>query len=79
MNNRNQLCECGSGKKFKKCCLLKQEELAKAEQIEWEEWFKKDQLDGQKNLAEAGEHSYIKTEIPHAPVFPETYPKKVVE
>jgi len=26
MNKRNQLCSCGSGKKYKKCCLLKDEQ-----------------------------------------------------
>jgi hypothetical protein len=25
MNTRNQLCACGSGKKYKKCCLIKDE------------------------------------------------------
>lgn len=61
---RNDPCPCNSNKKFKKCCLITQEQTQannlKAYQdrlaqynLEWEEWFKNDQAVGQKNMAEA--------------------------
>lgn len=49
---RNDPCSCGSGKKFKKCCLLKQEELEKVSNLEWEEWFAKDCLLGEQRMSE---------------------------
>lgn len=33
-SKRNKLCECGSGKKFKRCCLLKKEKIDKKKIIE---------------------------------------------
>ena len=63
MNNvgRNDKCVCGSGKKYKKCCLLKVDqmkqdalELRKSFQAqmdkEWDSWFEKDQAQGQENM-----------------------------
>ena len=40
---RNDPCPCGSGKKFKKCCINKTED-------EWREWFEADCAEGRKNL-----------------------------
>jgi hypothetical protein len=61
---RNDPCPCNSGKKYKKCCLLKLDQLKvdsiilrqerqKLYDAEWETWFAKDQSVGQKNMAEA--------------------------
>lgn len=51
---RNDLCPCGSGKKYKKCCLLKEDETQlQTDDKEWEEWFKKDCELGAKLLAES--------------------------
>lgn len=49
---RNDLCPCGSGKKYKKCCLVKSYEQAEQEEAEWQEWFKKDCEEGDKLLQE---------------------------
>lgn len=54
---RNDPCKCGSGKKFKKCCLLKEYEQERIDDQEWEEWFKKDCDEGEKNLQEASNKS----------------------
>lgn len=54
--NRNDPCPCGSGKKYKKCCLPKLDgEKAIARQMddrEWAAWFADDCAYGAKNLAE---------------------------
>lgn len=56
---RNDPCPCGAvdaqGKalKYKKCCLLKDEELEQLEKLEWEQWFAQDLAIGQDNLASA--------------------------
>jgi len=53
---RNKPCPCGSGKKYKKCCMLKdfQKEQAKQEQeeLEWNEWFEADLAQGRQNMIE---------------------------
>jgi len=50
---RNNLCPCGSGLKYKKCCLLKENEQEAKETQEWNEWFQKDVELGQKLMKEA--------------------------
>jgi len=50
---RNDPCYCGSGKKFKKCCLKQQDAARELANIEWEEWFAKDRAIGEANVAEA--------------------------
>jgi len=54
---RNSPCPCGSGKKYKKCCLLREELDAQAQatmdEKEWQEWFAKDLEQGQQNLKDA--------------------------
>jgi len=47
---RNDPCPCQSGKKYKKCCLLKAEELDRLYNSEWEQWFKSDVAKGEKNV-----------------------------
>jgi len=58
---RNDPCPCNSGKKYKKCCLLKVDqmkqdalELRKTFQDqmdkEWDSWFEKDQAQGRENM-----------------------------
>jgi hypothetical protein len=47
---RNDPCPCGSGLKYKKCCLLKLEDMKRVEELEWQEWFKKDCEQGAANL-----------------------------
>ena len=37
---RNAQCACGSGKKYKKCCLLAERENARLAEIEWRERMK---------------------------------------
>ena len=65
---RNDPCPCQSGKKYKKCCLLKEEqaqanalktrqELMAEFDAEWDTWFKNDQAVGQKNIMEATHNS----------------------
>jgi hypothetical protein len=49
---RNDPCNCGSGKKYKKCCLLKEYEQQLKEEKEFQEWFEKDCELGQKLLKE---------------------------
>jgi hypothetical protein len=53
---RNEICHCGSGKKYKKCCLLSDEmSLAAAQRKEedmFEQWLQEDLKVGAKNLAE---------------------------
>lgn len=61
---RNAPCYCGSNKKYKKCCLIKDEqaqaialktrqEFLKELDAGWSSWFNEDQAVGQKNIAEA--------------------------
>ena len=50
---RNDPCYCGSGKKYKKCHLLVEAEAERIADIEWEEWFEKDQELGAKRIKEA--------------------------
>ncbi len=38
---RNDLCHCGSGKKYKKCCLQKDEEKAQQERVGQQEPYSK--------------------------------------
>jgi len=42
---RNEPCPCGSGKKYKKCCINKEEN-------DWQDWFQKDCKQGDKLLQE---------------------------
>lgn len=53
---RNDPCPCGSGKKYKKCCLPKEEAQYRQEnsqeEKEWLIWFDNDIKEGQRNLAE---------------------------
>ena len=48
---RNELCSCGSGKKYKKCCLIKQQEQSKnkLETIKILDNFKESQSTKDKN------------------------------
>lgn len=54
---RNSPCPCGSGKKYKKCCLIRAEMDAQAqvmkEEQEFQEWLAKDLEIGQQNLRDA--------------------------
>jgi len=59
---RNDPCPCQSGKKYKKCCLLKIEELQQLENSEWEQWFKTDVAKGEKNVT-AYEEKLPKTQF----------------
>ena len=47
--NRNSLCGCGSGLKYKKCCLMKelasQVEQVCNEETDFQQWFAKDIAD----------------------------------
>ena len=56
MKSRNDPCPCGSGKKYKKCCLLSEHEIVRIANEEadrkWLEWFQKDCEVGAKNLKE---------------------------
>jgi hypothetical protein len=51
---RNDPCPCGSGKKYKKCCLIRQELDAQTQAVieekEFQEWLAKDLVIGQQNL-----------------------------
>ena len=49
---RNDPCPCGSGLKYKKCCMLRQEELERVENLEWDKWFQADIALGKKNMQE---------------------------
>ena len=57
MNNRNMPCPCGSGLKFKKCCLPRMDAQKFAqrqtENLEWDKWFDQDLALGQAYLAAA--------------------------
>ena len=57
---RNDACPCGSGKKYKKCCLLKdfhaEQEQQKKDDLEWIAWFKADCEVGRQNLIAIGEN-----------------------
>ena len=53
---RNDLCHCGSGKKFKKCCMNAKSE----EDLAWEAWFAADMALGQQLLKQQRE-MYAKT------------------
>ena len=50
---RNDLCGCGSGKKYKKCCLIAQVQKDVADDIEWNEWFAKDIELGKERLKDS--------------------------
>jgi hypothetical protein len=54
---RNDPCPCNSGKKYKKCCLLKQGEndawANKLANEDFEKWFAEDEALGKKLMAEA--------------------------
>jgi len=51
---RNNLCPCGSGNKYKKCCLPKEAEterlIREQEDLEWNEWFEADLAIGRQNI-----------------------------
>ena len=51
---RNDPCHCGSGKKYKKCCLRADEHKVSKEELkkdaEFEAWFQNDLLIGQANM-----------------------------
>ena len=49
---RNDLCPCNSGKKYKKCCLLKEYDKETQEEKEWQDWFEQDTKRGQELIAE---------------------------
>jgi len=57
---RNDICPCGSGKKYKKCCLIKDEKAVVEQQVkahaEFEEWFKADIVAGQKALQDTSDY-----------------------
>ena len=57
---RNDPCVCGSGKKYKKCCLLKEYDKEQQEEQEWQKWFKDDEEQGRKNIA-AAYNKFLKT------------------
>jgi hypothetical protein len=69
---RNDPCPCGSNKKFKKCCLIQQEQKeADARQAlkeSFDEWFKKDEDLGKQRIVEAtanpSSHSDLSMGIP---------------
>ncbi len=52
----NERCYCGSGKKYKKCCMVKDSEVEKEartqEEKELDDWLREDWAEGLKNLAE---------------------------
>lgn len=54
---RNDPCPCGSGKKYKKCCLIKQEQqdawANKLANDDFEKWFTEDEALGKQRMAEA--------------------------
>jgi len=50
---RNDPCSCGSGLKYKKCCLLKIDKDIEQENIEYQKWFAEDEALGQKHLRES--------------------------
>ena len=52
MNDRNSICPCGSGKKYKKCCLLKQQEIDNELNAQVDAWFEQDIIKGQQLLTE---------------------------
>lgn len=49
---RNELCHCQSGKKYKKCCEVKEFEAAAKEDREIQEWLEMDLADGERFLNE---------------------------
>jgi len=49
---RNELCACGSLKKYKKCCEVKEFEAAAKEDRELQEWLEMDFADGERFLKE---------------------------
>ena len=49
---RNEPCPCGSGKKYKKCCIDKEE-------IDWKEWFANDIKVGKRLMKEAEENARL--------------------
>lgn len=57
MNNRNDPCYCGSNKKYKKCCLLKdfnnEKENEGKEDADFQAWFEEDCKLGQQLLKES--------------------------
>ena len=57
---RNDPCVCGSGKKYKKCCLLKEYDKEQQEEQDWQKWFKDDEEQGRKNIA-AAYNKFLKT------------------
>ena len=56
---RNDPCYCGSGKKYKKCCLLKdfhtEQETKVQEDLECTQWLENDIAEGRQNLIAMGE------------------------
>lgn len=48
--NRNDKCSCGSGLKYKKCCMLKQHEDEIKEREDYDAWLKEQDRIGQENL-----------------------------
>ena len=65
---RNDPCPCGSGKKYKKCCLVNKEEreaeAKRRSDLEWNDWFAKDVQVGKDNLAAIGESTPVDEPMP---------------
>lgn len=49
---RNDPCSCGSGLKYKKCCLPKLDQQTQIDNSEYEKWVEADLAVGAKNLAD---------------------------
>lgn len=49
---RNDPCPCGSGLKYKKCCLTRELDAELLYEKELDEWVKRDLEQGEKNLKE---------------------------
>jgi hypothetical protein len=60
--DRNVICPlCNSGKKYKKCCLLKEQEAKQKEIDDWNKWFEEDCKLGQMLLQKQSEKINIST------------------
>jgi hypothetical protein len=57
--SRNELCPCGSLKKYKNCCLKKQHEMQQIELNNFDKWFEEDCKIGAENLTIGIQQGYI--------------------
>jgi hypothetical protein len=64
---RNDSCHCGSGRKYKKCCLLRENEFRAARRALFIKEFMEDELLGQQRILESNAQNEINSFLTFRP------------